>query len=191
MNWIEILLITLGISLDLFAAVECQGALVAKVKKRHLGLITLLLSAWQMFSLSFGYLCAHLLCRYDIRDNKILTGRILSVAILGCLGVRLLWKAWKNEQIDERREEDLGVKRFIKMAVTNCFYTVLAGTVLGFFGTGVALMLGIFVATTAICVVVGIYTGYHFGYEQKTKAYWLGGGLLLVAGIDVLIRYIL
>ncbi len=36
MSWIEIVLITIGMSLDTFAAVECQGALVAKLEKETL-----------------------------------------------------------------------------------------------------------------------------------------------------------
>ena len=36
MNWIENVLIIAGVSLDIFAAMECQGALVAKVDKKQL-----------------------------------------------------------------------------------------------------------------------------------------------------------
>ena len=38
MSWIEIVLITIGMSLDTFAAVECQGALVAKLEKKRLSI---------------------------------------------------------------------------------------------------------------------------------------------------------
>ena len=34
MNWIENVLIIAGVSLDIFAAMECQGALVATVQKK-------------------------------------------------------------------------------------------------------------------------------------------------------------
>lgn len=27
---------------------------------------------------------------------------------------------------------------------------------------------------TVVCIVAGIYTGYHFGFEQKTKVYIVG-----------------
>lgn len=64
MNWIEMLLVTLGLSLDIFAAVECQGALVAQVKKKHLIIICALLSVWQMAALYLGSIFAGLLCRY-------------------------------------------------------------------------------------------------------------------------------
>ena len=48
MNWIENLLILVGISLDIFAGMECQGSLVAKIDKKHL---TLPSGSWQHFIL--------------------------------------------------------------------------------------------------------------------------------------------
>ena len=48
MNVLENLLIIAGISLDIFAAMECQGALVAKVNKKQLVLICLLTVHWQL-----------------------------------------------------------------------------------------------------------------------------------------------
>ena len=36
MNWIETLLITLGISLDIFGIVTCEGALLAEIEKNVL-----------------------------------------------------------------------------------------------------------------------------------------------------------
>lgn len=97
MNWIEMLLVTLGLSLDIFAAVECQGALVAQVKKKHLIIICALLSVWQMAALYLGSIFAGLLCRYDLRDDSLVTGKILAAVILICLGGRLLVKAWRND----------------------------------------------------------------------------------------------
>ena len=39
MNWMENLLIVAGVSLDIFAAMECQGSLVAKINKKNLTVI--------------------------------------------------------------------------------------------------------------------------------------------------------
>ena len=41
---------------------------------------------------------------------------------------------------------------------------------------------------TALCALGGVSVGYHFGYSQKNTAYWIGGALFLVTGVDVLIR---
>ena len=64
------------------------------------------------------------------------------------------------------------------------------GAALGFLGTGTVTLLTVISAATVFVVIAGLYVGYHMGYEQKTKAYFLGGLLLIIAGIDVIIRYI-
>ena len=49
MNALENLLIIAGISLYIFAAMECQGSLVAKIDKKQLGKLCVLIAAWQMY----------------------------------------------------------------------------------------------------------------------------------------------
>jgi putative Mn2+ efflux pump MntP len=46
-------------------------------------------------------------------------------------------------------------------------------------------------ADTVAMVIAGLYVGYHWGYEQKTKAYAVGGVLLLAGAVDTLFRFVL
>lgn len=190
MNWIEILVITLGISLDIFAAVECQGALVARVKKKHLVIVCVLLSVWQMAALYLGSFLAGLIYQYNLQKDAVGTLRIFAAAIFICLGSRQMFKAWRDERIDECREEDLGIRRFLRMAVVASGYTLLTGVAFGFLNSTLWLILLMIVVFTIVVVVLGMYTGYRFGFEQKTKAYLAGGALLLIGGVDVIVRYI-
>ena len=48
MGWIEYMLIVAGSSLDIFAAMECQGALVQKVNKRQLTAICAIIALFQI-----------------------------------------------------------------------------------------------------------------------------------------------
>ena len=61
----------------------------------------------------------------------------------------------------------------------------------GFLGTNLLVMLLMIAGLTIAVVVTGIYTGYHLGFEHKTKAYIAGAILLWIAGIDVIVRHIL
>lgn len=176
MNWIENVLIIAGVSLDIFAAMECQGALVAKVDKKQLSVICALIAVWQ--------LCA-------LAHDENFVGLVIAAVIFFGLGIRLIAKAIKNEWVNERREETLDVKKFLRMTAVTSIYTLLAGIAFGFLGTNVALMLIIIVCMTIAFVVLGVYTGYHLGFQHKTKAY-VGGALLLwIAGIDVIVRHIM
>lgn len=190
MNWIENLLILAGISLDVFAAVECQGALVAKVDKKRLGLCCAFVAAWQMAALFLGSTLARLIRAADFGRDETRVGVVLASVIFFCIGIRLVVKAVRNERIPEHREEQLRYLRFIRIAAAAGIYTLLAGIAFGFLGTNVGGILIMIVCLTIAVVVMGMYTGYHFGFEQKTKAYIGGAVLLWIAGADVIVRYI-
>ena len=178
MNWIENVLIIAGVSLDIFAAMECQGALVAKVDKKQLSVICALIAVWQLCALALGNYLSGLLYRNELAHDENFVGLVIAKAI-------------KNEWVNERREETLDVKKFLRMTAVTSIYTLLAGIAFGFLGTNVALMLIIIVCMTIAFVVLGVYTGYHLGFQHKTKAY-VGGALLLwIAGIDVIVRHIM
>lgn len=191
MNWIETLMIVCGLSMDVFASVECQGAMVAKIRTKQLVLVALLVSVWQVIALYLGNLGAGLLCKYDIKESQVILGEVISVAVFLCLGIRLLIKAWKNDRIDERREDNLGVRKFVRICAVTSFYTFLTGAAFGFLGTSLLSLMLVGIILTVVCVVGGVCVGYHFGYEQKTKVYLIGGILLLIGGVDVIIRFIL
>lgn len=190
MNWIEEILIICGISLDVFAAMACQGALVAKIEKKRLVLLCGLIAAWQVAALFLGDFLAALL-RKRVGGYEMVLGEILAAAIFFCLGIRLLIKAWKNERIVEKREEDLNWKRLVFQTAVTAMYTFLTGVAFGFLGVHVVAVLIMVVCISILVVTLGMYTGYRLGFEQKLKAYIAGAALLFIAGVDVVIRYIM
>ncbi len=189
MNWIENLLILVGISLDIFAGMECQGSLVAKIDKKHLTLVCGLIAVWQLAALYVGNLLARLLYANNLAKNERFIGTVIAAVIFFCLGVRLIAKAIKNERVNERREENLGFKRFFRMAAVTSIYTLLTGIAFGFLETNLMVILIMIVCLTIGVVITGAYTGYRFGFEHKTKAYAGGAILLWIAGFDVVFRY--
>lgn len=191
MNWIENVLIIAGISLDIFAAMECQGALVAKIDKKQLTMICMLVAAWQLAALAIGNFLSKLLYRNEMAHDERFVGLVMAAVIFFGLGIRLIIKAVKNERVNERREDSLELKRFLEMAIATSLYTLLAGVAFGFLGTSLSVMLVTILCLTVAVVVMGMYTGYHFGFVHKTKAYIGGAVLLWIAGIDVIVGHII
>lgn len=191
MNWIENVLIMAGISLDIFAAMECQGSLVAKIDKKQLTIICGLVAVWQLAALAVGDFLSKLLYQNKLAQDEQFVGLVLAAVIFFGLGIRLIIKAVKNERINERREDSLELKRFLQMAIATSLYTLLAGVAVGFLGTSLSIMLVTILCLTVAVVVTGMYTGYHFGFVHKTKAYIGGAILLWIAGIDVIVGHII
>lgn len=192
MNWTENILIICGVSLEIFAAMECQGALLAKIDKKHLAIMCAFIGVCQMGALYIGnFLSTLFIRRGGSAENEYFLGNVLSAVIFFCLGIRLIKKAIKNERIQERREENLNMKRLLFTSLRGGTYTLLAGIAFGFIGTSTAAILIMIVLVSIAAVIGGIYVGYHFGFEQKQIAYVAGAVLLFAAGIDVVLRYIL
>ena len=168
MNWIENVLIIAGVSLDIFAAMECQGALVAKVDKKQLSVICALIAVWQLCALALGNYLSGLLYRNELAHDENFVGLVIAAVIFFGLGIRLIAKAIKNEWVNERREESLDVKKFLRMTAVTSIYTLLAGIAFGFLGTNVALMLIIIVCMT-IAFVVRVY-GLSSGISAQDKS---------------------
>ena len=191
MNWMENLLIVAGVSLDIFAAMECQGSLVAKINKKNLTVICGIVALAQLITLYLGHFLSSLFCRYrSVPDEKLL-GQIISMVIFMILGIRLMVKAIRNEHVEEHLEHHLGIRRFVRMACISGIYTLLTGIAFGFLETNVLMILIMIVVCTVAFVIGGIYTGYRVGYEAKTKVYIVGALLLWVAGLDGLFGRIL
>ena len=191
MDWMENLLIIAGVSLDIFAAMECQGSLVAKINKKNLTVICGIVALAQLITLYLGHFLSSLFCHYRSVPDENLLGQIISMVIFMILGIRLMVKAIRNEHVEEHLEHHLGIRRFVRMACISGIYTLLTGIAFGFLETNVLMILIMIVVCTVAFVIGGIYTGYRVGYEAKTKVYIVGALLLWVAGLDVLIGRIL
>ena len=74
------------------------------------------------------------------------------------------------------------------MAAMTGIYTLLAGIAFGFLKTGVITILVMVVVVAIVYVITGMYMGYRLGAQPKRKVYFIGAALLIIAGIDVIIR---
>ena len=191
MSWIEIVLITIGMSLDTFAAVECQSALVAKLEKKRLSMAVTVIALWQTIALLIGSFLVTLLNQYDTQlSGEAFIGRILAILILFGMGLRMFVKAWRNERIVEKREDGLDIKKTFFSIAKGTIFTILTGIAFAFLEADIKAVLIMIICVTIAMVIIGLYTGYRLGFEQKSKAYIGGGALLIAAGIDVIVRYI-
>lgn len=189
MSMIEETVVVLGISLEIFGAMECQGSLVAKIEKKQLFIFCAILAAGQVLALGIGDFLSLYLSRHEMQAKEIFLGQTVAAAIFLFLGIRLLLKAWRNEGIVERREEKFEIKRFLKIYSKGILFTFLAGIALGFLGSSVLVLLVLTLLLTILVTVIGMYTGYRLGFEHKMKAYALGGLLLIAGSVDVILRY--
>ncbi len=191
LDWIEFLLIGAGLSLDVFSMIACQSARLAKINKPRMIVIALLAAGWQTGALYVGRYFGVLLKSLDKRPNADRAERLIAAAVFILMGIRMLWKAKKEAQIEEVRQEKVAYLSVIKMLGGITLYTILTGFAVGFLSASLTIVLPIIAALTIIMIIVGFVVGYLYGAALKTKAYFLGGILFLVVSADILVRYVL
>ncbi|MCR5272770.1 MAG: manganese efflux pump [Lachnospiraceae bacterium] len=185
MVWLESILIICGISFDIFAQMECQGSLIADIKKEQVIKICLAVVAWQVAALITGHFLASWFVRWkDIEGSELLLGEIMSAVILIALGARQFYESRMKYSFVEHREERLSVKKMLLLLGRVTFYTVLTGIALAFTGAELSVIVVSVVIISIAAVMIGIYTGYNFGFEHREKAYVIGALILVVIGAE-------
>lgn len=186
---IEILIISIGLSLDVYAVVVCQGAVLLKIEKTKLLKMSLFFCAWQVVAVAIGHAVTLIPYLADIAKNVSYIGEFISVIIFTVIGVYMLYKAWKNEGILERLS-DVNYKHLCVAAFFTSLDALFVGMGFGLLKARFYIVALSILIITAVMVILGLYTGMRLGYEQKTKAYGIGGILLLISAIDVVLKYL-
>ncbi|MCF0131610.1 MAG: manganese efflux pump [Pseudobutyrivibrio sp.] len=191
MSLLESMLIIGGISLDIFAAMEIQGAMLPQVKKINLAKFCLIVSILQLGFFLIGFTVCYLLSEHGIISQPEYYGQFLAVGVFVLLGARLMAKAIRREFVHERRKDSITVKEILNYILLTCSYTLAIGCVFGLVGVIVWQVLLIIVIITVLVVITGLYSGLHYGFQNKTIVYAVGAVLLWIAGVEILLHEIL
>lgn len=190
MNWFECILIVGGISLDIFASMEIEGAMLAEVKRKSLLTACTLVTILQLGFFYGGYFTGSQLNRVGVFQNAHWVGELIAIAVFLMIGVRLIIKAIRREFVDEKRRECTPTQ-YIRIISVTSIYTLIAGFAAGLLGINVWMMFALIIVCSVLVVVGGLYTGYHFGFQAKTIAYIFGAILLFASGAEMLIKNII
>ena len=189
MNLGEVLLIAVGLSLDVFAVVICRGALLSRIEKKRLLLLSAVFAVWQVGALVIGSLLGRISNMMETLEELNVIWRTGSMAIFVILGIYLLTKAKKGRPIQETCRDSFPVKEMIFLACATSLDAFFAGIGFAFLQTSMLKETISIAVVTVLAVLFGIYTGYRLGYEYRAKAYLVGGILLVAAGVELFVRF--
>ena len=195
MGIIEILLISIGLSFDVFVVHICVGAGYSRRHGKETVLSSLLFGGMQLLTLILGNVIADILRPDQKMNEKISTAangwEFLSVLIFVGLGIYMICKARDNKQIFERRNDEVNWKRMRKLAGLTSVDALFAGMGIGFWSVEILQQGMVLLPVTVIQCFLGSEVGYKLGCEYNRRVYWIGGVLFLIAGADMAVMYFL
>ena len=183
MDFISLLLIAVGLSMDAFAVSVAKGLAVTEVKPRHAMLAGVWFGGFQALMPVVGYLLAS-----SFSAIVVSVDHWIAVALLSFIGLNMIREAvWGDE---ESGDADFGARKMFLMAVATSIDALAVGVSLAFVGIDIfsaALTIGV---VTFAFSFAGIYLGRGVGSKLGKKAGIFGGIVLIAIGIKILIEHL-
>lgn len=175
--------VAIGLILYIYAEIVCRGAVLARFDCKRVLFHTIVFTTWQLTMLLIGVGLANII--ESLHNTKRMQEFTFaaSIFIFILYGIKMIRKAWKNEPVEERREDVLISKKVIAFSAKIGVQTGTIGLVLGFLGVDIIGAIIIFAIAAVIVSVFGLYSGYRFGYVYKTTAYIISAICFILSDI--------
>ena len=183
----DILVLSLGLSMDSGAAAAARGVALPKIRLQQVLLVACFFGGAQALMPWAGWLIgAKLGPLVEAWDHWI------AFVLLSFLGVKMLWEAYQaqSDLTGTTRTADLRLRTLALLAIATSIDALAAGITLPLLGAPLLLSLVTIWVTTALLSVVGLFAGHRFGAVLGTKLDIAGGLILIGLGLKILIEHV-
>lgn len=190
MTILEMALIAAGLSMDIFAWTACRSTLFSNIGRKKLFSFIGAFGIWELVSISLGFYVAKLLRMTKLLDHSEGFLKLITVVIFFALAVRMLLLAMGKELIDERRQDEVQFLPLMKDTSVIAARPFLVGLAVSLCNTGVIQQYALLLLLGVLMAVAGLYAGYTYGFQIKTKAYFAGFLCLLITDVEFIVRFL-
>jgi len=199
MNWIELLLLSIGLSMDAFAVAVSIGLTLAKTNIKKALIVGLYFGFFQAAMPLVGYFAAS---RFAGRITDF--SHWVAFALLAMLGGKMILDSFKKEKCADRtcppehckdrlcpahaKEATLAPKEMLPLALATSVDALAVGVSLAFLNVDIVPAVSIIGVMTFVISVAGVRIGNIFGARFKAKATFAGGVILMLMGLWVLVE---
>jgi len=180
LHWLSLLGLSVGLATDAFAVSIAAGIAVETVTPRHVFRVGFHFGLFQFMMPILGWLAGERLAQHiDGYD------RWLAFVLLGYVGGKMLWEAWKGVGMRGDNDPTRGLT-LLTLSVATSIDALAVGLSMAFMGVSVwfpSVMIGV---VTAAMASVGIAFGSRIGSRWGHWAEATGGIVLILIGIKSL-----
>ena len=186
MNYTELILIAIGLSMDAFAVSIGKGLCVQQLRPRHTLTVGLWFGAFQALMPIAGYLLA-------ARFSSVVAAfdHWIAFVLLGLIGCNMIREACDKEEDETCQTNDFAPRAMLLLAIATSIDALAVGISFAFLGIDIWNSAAVIGLTTCLLSMVGIRIGHHFGNRFKSKAEILGGVILIIIGVKILTEHTL
>ncbi len=183
MEFLELLLLGVGLSMDAFAVAMCKGLSVGKPKKVHYLLIGLWFGGFQALMPTIGYFLG-------TRFENLITDfdHWVAFALLLLIGANMIRESFSKKEDDGDASFAFGA--MLLLAIATSIDALAVGVAMALNGQNIYHGAPVIGCTTFILSAIGLKIGSVFGLKYKNKAEFVGGLVLILIGTKILLEHL-
>ena len=183
MDFLSVLLIAVGLSMDAFAVAVCKGLALRRVTFRHEITVGLWFGVFQALMPLIGFLIGE-----QFREKIMAYDHWIAFGLLALIGGNMIREALGGE--DEGADDDFGPRAMVLLAVATSIDALAVGITFAFLEVSILPAAGLIGVTTFVISAAGTYIGAFFGSRFKKWAELAGGIILILIGLKILLEHL-
>ena len=186
MDFISVVLIAVGLSMDAFAVSVTNGMTTKNLKAAHIFKIALFFGGFQFAMPVVGYFLG--IAFSDLIKS---VDHFIAFGLLSVIGGKMIFEAVKDKDGDSEQREPISTLSLLVLAVATSIDALAVGVSLAFLGgLNIFISCGIIGIITFFICVAGVYAGKKFGSLLKKGSEIFGGAILILIGVKILIEHL-
>ena len=184
MEFLELLVIAVGVSMDAFAVSVCKGMSVRRLRSSHVLSAAIWFGGFQALMPLAGYFLGVSFAEYVTEFDH-----WISFVLLGIIGGKMIKESLAGDSVEA--DPDFSFRTMLALALATSIDALAVGVSFAFLKVDIWIAVLLIGITTAAFSGVGILVGNRFGAHYKSKAEFAGGVILVVIGVKILLEHTL
>ena len=178
MNFIELIIISIGLGMDACSVAICKGLCMNKLNICKGIIIAIWFATFQLLMPIIGFYFGGF-----FGDNVKVYSHLVAFFLLILLGINMIRESKHNDSLND----DISPKSMILPSIATSIDALTVGITFSLLSINIYKAGIIIFIITFILSILGVIIGQLFGSKYKNKAQILGGIILIVMGIKIII----
>lgn len=192
MNWnlmffLNSILLGIGLAMDAFSVSLANGLSEPKMRLRKTCTIAGVFAFFQALMPMIGWVCVHTVLQYFTAFQTCVPW--IAFILLLYIGGKMLYDGIKSKGEDENKARSIVFSSLLLQGVATSIDALSVGFTISEYNFLMALVCALIIAVvTFIICMLGVIIGKKFGTKFAGKAEVLGGIILVIIGIEILVK---
>jgi putative Mn2+ efflux pump MntP len=189
MDFLSLILIAIGLSMDALSVAICKGLALPKAGVGKCAIVGLWFGGFQALMPILGYFVG-----VHFRDTIESFDHWVAFLLLSIIGINMIREALEKKGDDKEEREECGcsplaARKMFPMAVATSIDALAVGVGFACLGEEIWMPAALIGITTFLLSMAGVKIGNIFGSRYKSKAELAGGVTLILIGLKILLEH--